>query len=83
MLSDHTQHTIDTLGAKTGTAIAMTGGSGAVVAGINLSDWGVIAGIVIGVLGLLVQLYFKWREDQRQVRYWNARREDGFDSGEE
>lgn len=83
MLSEHTQHTVDTLGAKAGTAIAMTGGSGAVVAGINLSDWGVIAGIVIGLLGLLVQLYFKWREDQRQERYWKTRNEDGFDSGEE
>jgi len=77
MLSEQTQQTVDALGAKTGTAIAMTGGSGAVVAGINLSDWGVIAGIVIGVLGLLVQLHFKWREDQRQERYWRDRSPDG------
>jgi len=77
MLSEQTQQTIDALGAKTGTTVAMTGGGGAIVAGVNLSDWGVIAGIVIGVLGLFMQLYFKWREDQRQVRYWRERSSSG------
>lgn len=66
MLSEQTQHTIDTMRAKAGTSIAMTGGGGAVVSGLALSDWGVIAGIIIGVIGLIIQYYFKWKEDQRR-----------------
>lgn len=42
--------------------LAMYGGSGAaVISGLSLSDWGVVIGIIIGVLGFVYNIYHKER----------------------
>ena len=65
--------------AKVGAVMAYGGSGGAMTAGaarilgMTSDQWsivGVMAGIVIGALGLLVNAYFKWREDQRRIEHW-------------
>ena len=70
---DIPQETVDAVGAKT-SAGAMYGGSGVTVfAYYSLNDWALIVGIVVGVVGLAANLWFKWREDQRRAKFWDAK----------
>lgn len=73
MQNDITQQTMDAIGSKAGSIMTYGGSGGAVLAGLSVSDWGVIVGIVVAIIGLAVQIYFKRREDQRQARYWALR----------
>lgn len=69
------QEVIDAMGAKVGAGMAYGGGGTAFVSGsLSLGDWGVITGIVVGVLGLAANIWFRWREDQRRVRHYEALR---------
>ncbi len=65
------QSTFDAAGAKIGAGMAYGGGGTAFVSGsLSLGDWGVITGIIVGVIGLAANIWFKWREDQRRVRHY-------------
>lgn len=65
--------------AKIGAVMAYGGSGGAVTAGaakfmgMTTDGWsiaGVVAGILIGAAGLVVNIYFKWREDRRRIEHW-------------
>lgn len=40
---------------------------------VEWSTIGVISGIVVGVIGLIVQIAFHWRRDRRETRVYEAR----------
>ena len=43
-----------------------SGATAAVTSGLTLSEWGVIIGICVGVLGLLFGQYWAWRKESRE-----------------
>lgn len=65
----HVDVSIAALGSK-----ATYAGAGASVAGwLFSSEFGVLAGIVLGVAGLLVNIYFRRLQDRREQREHEAR----------
>ena len=61
-------------GAKIGTTMMYSGAGASVASGLTLNQWGVIVGIIVGVVGLIANVWFKWREDQRSDQYWRDKR---------
>lgn len=59
---------IDAAAATFGTKAAYTGATTTVGGWLLSSEFGVIAGLLIGVTGLLVNLYFQRRRDLREER---------------
>ena len=57
---------IDATAATLGSKAAYTGASTAVGGWLLSSEFGVFAGLLIGVLGLLTNLYFQHRRDKRE-----------------
>jgi hypothetical protein len=66
-------HTADAAFAAIGSKVTYTGAGTAVFAWLTSSQAGVLAGIVLGIVGFLVNLYFKRREDKRQQVEHDAR----------
>lgn len=51
------------------TKVSTYGGSaGAVIFGLAANEMAAIGGLVIGLLGLIVTFYFKWRDDRRATQ---------------
>jgi hypothetical protein len=68
-VSQHTDAAIAALGSK-----ATYAGAGTSLMGwLQSSEAGVLIGIAIGLLGFIVNLYFKYREDRRQEAESEAR----------
>ena len=44
--------------------------------GFSVNEWAAIFGVIIALAGLVLQTYFKWREDERRAKYWRHRNED-------
>ena len=40
----------------------------AVTAGLTITEWGVVVGIVVGVLGLVLGQYWSWRKESREQK---------------
>lgn len=57
---------IDAIGVGVGKAGAYGGGGATVLSAMTLHDWGIVAGIVIGVLGYVTQVIFNRRRDRRE-----------------
>lgn len=66
------QH-IDVTLAAVGSKATYTGAGTSLVGWLMSSEFGVLAGIVLGVVGLLVNLYFKRKQDAREQREHEAR----------
>lgn len=64
--SDIPQQTVDATLAAVGVKTAYTGATTSVVGWALSSEFGVLAGILIGVSGLLMQFYFNRRRDRRE-----------------
>lgn len=47
---------------------AYGGGTTAVIGGLTANEIAAFGGLLIAVLGLLVQLYYKWKADRREER---------------
>lgn len=62
------QATIDATAATLGSKAAYTGASTAVGGWLLSSEFGVIAGLLIGVIGLLTNWYFQHKRDKREER---------------
>lgn len=58
---------------KVGHGMTYGGGTTAVLFGMDANTLGVIAGVVIGILGLLITWYFQRRRDQREQAEHAAR----------
>lgn len=72
-MNDVRQTTIDATLAAAGSKATYTGAGASLVGWLTSSEAGVIFGIVLGVIGLLVNLYFKHRDDRRQQIEHEAR----------
>jgi heme/copper-type cytochrome/quinol oxidase subunit 2 len=59
---------IDATAATLGTKAAYTGATTTVGSWLLSSEFGVIAGLFVGVIGLLTNLYFQHRRDKREQR---------------
>ncbi len=55
------------------------GATTAVIGGLSLNHIGVIVGIVVGVAGLCLQLWYTLRKDRREAEAHRWRRENGID----
>lgn len=68
-MQQHIDATLSAVGSKA----TYTGAGTSLVGWAASSEFGVIAGIVLGVVGLLVNLYFKRKQDAREQREHEAR----------
>ena len=68
-MQQHIDATLSAVGSKA----TYTGAGTSLVGWMASSEFGVIAGIVLGVVGLLVNLYFKRKQDAREQREHEAR----------
>ncbi len=50
-----------------------TGGGGAVIAGLSLNQVGIVVGIIVGVSGLVLQLWLGMRRDRREQDLYRQR----------
>lgn len=51
-------------------ATSYAGAGASIVAGLTLTEWGVIVGIVTAVVTLAANLVYQVRKDQRERRLW-------------
>ena len=64
-MKDHAaEATIATLGQK----LAVGGGGTAFLAGLTANHIAAIGGLIVGIIGLILQAHYKRREDLRQLR---------------
>ena len=69
----HVLRDIDAVGVATGKVGAYGGGASAFFFGLTANELAALGGIVVGVLGLLVQWYFSRRRDRREHEEFIAR----------
>jgi hypothetical protein len=62
----HVLRDIDAVGVAAGKVGTYGGGTSALVFGLTANELAALGGIVVGVLGLLVQWYFNRRRDRRE-----------------
>lgn len=67
------QESIEVVGAKVAAGVTYAGSGGAVLAGLTLTEWGVIVGIITAIVGLVMQAIFGWRREEREQREHAAR----------
>ena len=62
------RETIDVTAAAAGSKAAYGGATTTIGSWLLSSEFGVVVGILIGIAGLLTNLYFQHRRDQREER---------------
>lgn len=72
-MDDIKQNTIDAAIAAAASKATYAGTGFSFYSWLTSSEGGVVVGIVIAVIGLLINIYFKRREDQRQQTEHEAR----------
>jgi hypothetical protein len=60
------QNTLDASMAAVGTKATYTGAGAAGLGWVLSSEFGILVGVVIGVCGFLVQLYYSHKRDRRE-----------------
>lgn len=65
--------TIDAAIATAGSKATYTGAGVSGIGWVFSSEFGVAAGVIIGVLGLLTNLYFRRKQDRREQHEYEAR----------
>ena len=65
----------------TGKAAAYGGALTAFASGMTVSEFGVIVGVLVGVLGLIFGQYWAWRRDKREAREMEVRMLHKFGTG--
>lgn len=71
-MSQH-QQSIETIGVTVGKVASVGGGAAGLVFGLTANEVAALAGIVIGVLGLLVQWHYNRQRNRREVAEHEAR----------
>jgi predicted PurR-regulated permease PerM len=66
VVSDTTTHTVDATMAALGSKATYTGASTSVLGWLMSSEAGILLGILIGVAGLIVNWFYKHKEDKRR-----------------
>ena len=74
-------NTVENSAIVAGKAAAYGGAAGAFVSGLTVSEWGVIGGLLVGLLGWLCGQYWSWRKDQREEREMAIRMQHKFGTG--
>lgn len=75
-MSEMDEQARDLAAAALGHKMAVGGGTGAVIFGLAASDFAAIAGVVIAVIGLCIQFYYKRRADRRDAELHAAQMAD-------
>lgn len=72
---DHTNESIAFAASAASTAgkASIGGGTVMVIGGLAVNEWAMIGGFIVGVLGLIVQWYYRHREFKLKERESNAR----------
>lgn len=65
-MDDTKQHTMEAAAAAIASKATQAGAGVSILGWLTSSEAGVFFGILLGVLGLAVNFWFKWREDKRQ-----------------
>jgi cytochrome c biogenesis factor len=60
------QDTIDAAISAVGSKVTYAGSAGSVLSWMTSNEGGVAIGVLVAVIGLAVNVFFKWREDRRQ-----------------
>ena len=71
----HSPQHIEAVGVTVGKVASIGGGTAGLVFGLTANEVAALAGIVIGVLGLLVQWHYNRRRDRREAAEHEARME--------
>ena len=66
-------HDIDATLAAAGSKATLVGAGASVASWLTSSEFGVLAGLVLGIAGLLVNWFFRRRSDKREQAYHDAR----------
>lgn len=69
-------HARDLAIAAVGKNLTYGGGTSAVVFGLAASDLAALGGLLIALVGLGIQIYFKRKADRREAEYHAARMSD-------
>jgi len=72
-MNEMKQTTVDAAISAVGSKATYTGAGLSAFGWLTSSEAGVVIGILLGVIGLVVNLYFKHREDKRQQQEHEAR----------
>jgi hypothetical protein len=67
------QQTIEAAVAAMGSKVTYAGSAGSILGWMASSQGGVVIGITVAIIGLLVNVWFKAREDRRQQEEHNER----------
>jgi hypothetical protein len=59
--------------AAIGKNMAVGGGSSAVVFGLTIGDVAALGGLLVAIIGLGIQIYYKRKSDRREAEYHSAR----------
>ncbi len=62
------EHAPEQANIVAGKVAAYSGAATAITSGLTITEWGVIVGIVVGVLGLVFGQYWSWRKESREAR---------------
>lgn len=73
-MSQSQQH-IEAIGVTVGKVASVGGGTAGLVFGLTANEIAALAGIVVGILGLLIQWHYNRRRDRREAAEHEARME--------
>lgn len=72
-MAGHPEGIIEAVGASVASKGMLVGATTGVVGWLSQVNWIGIAGVVVAVLGLIINSYFQVRRDSREERESNAR----------
>lgn len=72
-MNDNQHHAMEAAAAAIGSKATQAGAGVSILGWLTSSEAGVVIGIVLGLVGLVVNFWFKWREDKRQQVAHEAR----------
>ena len=67
------QATSDAAMAKFGFGVGVSGGSTMVISGLSMNEFGIIFGMIVGLIGVVIQWYYKHKLTRAEIRVMNAR----------
>ena len=67
------QERVDAIAVGLGKTASVSGGASALVFGLNANEFAAIAGVVVALIGVGVQVFFGRRRDKRETEYHRLR----------
>jgi len=69
------QATSDAAMAKFGLGVGVSGGSTMVISGLSMNEFGIVFGMIVGLIGVVIQWYYKHKQTSAEIRVMNERNE--------